>query len=484
MTSPALTLPSATRMERRRSFGWSTPPIDLLATFRTHNLGRPYLALFLVSLYPSQMARACTSTNTCPDHRCILDLDANATRPLCRLRSTILVVATSTSPHLPLLGTRLRIVVGPHRDTLVEHPPAIYPMLSSLPPPTPSSHASIHGGDFIAGTQCLRRFPVVLLRVKAMLQARVARHGKRTGGERVCQSLVLWDRAVFAPRKMVVICLFARGFSRCTSALRWPKVAHTSFTINWTRRLCPNVPALQSSPASCTRAALKGLSPRLCRRRPSSAPAPQRHLPPVCRSLLRICVALRLISWSPTPPVPSSPFPIHGGFTTVCPLRRQATRGLVAQPSHRKTSLAAASLRQLGTGKKNRCYSRYEYTLRKYDSAGNDKARLRKFLSDCWRKTGKKAFIWKSEDVGNGRKMISRPAGGQLGFKIEYVKGSVPLPEPQYKSRFKICGVSSLQIKRLTAHASNASSDWQEHEKWFIDFVFTGCVGDMFKIRG
>ncbi|KAF8147431.1 hypothetical protein K438DRAFT_1989661 [Mycena galopus ATCC 62051] len=67
---------------------------------------------------------------------------------------------------------------------------------------------------------------------------------------------VMLKCSVSAPRKMVVICLFARGFSRCTSALRWPKVAHTSFTINWMRRLCPNVPALQSSPTSCTRAAL------------------------------------------------------------------------------------------------------------------------------------------------------------------------------------------------------------------------------------
>ncbi|KAJ7872520.1 hypothetical protein B0H14DRAFT_177369 [Mycena olivaceomarginata] len=40
--------------------------------------------------------------------------------------------------------------------------PAIDPMPWSLPPPTPPSHASIHGRDFVASTHCLRRLPFVL----------------------------------------------------------------------------------------------------------------------------------------------------------------------------------------------------------------------------------------------------------------------------------------------------------------------------------
>ncbi|KAJ7845128.1 hypothetical protein B0H14DRAFT_981273 [Mycena olivaceomarginata] len=45
--------------------------------------------------------------------------------PLCPplpLRSAILVVAPSTSPRLPLLGTRLRIFVGLHCGTLARRP--------------------------------------------------------------------------------------------------------------------------------------------------------------------------------------------------------------------------------------------------------------------------------------------------------------------------------------------------------------------------
>jgi hypothetical protein len=49
----------------------------------------------------------------------------------------------------------------------------------------------------------------------------------------------------------------------------------------------------------------------LGRRRPSLTPAPQRHLPPVRRSVLCVYVGLRLISSFPMPSVPGSVLPIR-----------------------------------------------------------------------------------------------------------------------------------------------------------------------------
>jgi hypothetical protein len=127
-----------------------------------------------------QMTRTCTSANACPDTLHFASMRPLPSAFLCRMRSAILVVASPPAPRHPLLATRLRIVVDLHRDTLARRPPqgssthlpsplaasrmlpAIDPMPWSLPPPTPPSHVSIHGRDFVASTQCLRPLPFVM----------------------------------------------------------------------------------------------------------------------------------------------------------------------------------------------------------------------------------------------------------------------------------------------------------------------------------
>ncbi|KAJ7821625.1 hypothetical protein B0H14DRAFT_3733664 [Mycena olivaceomarginata] len=161
--------------------------------------------------------------------------------------------------------------------------------------------------------------------------------GKRTGGERMCPSASYrgieacvridprsWLVAVglrLAPgslllRKTVVICIFASR--RCTSAPRWPKVAHASLALTWTRRLRANV-----TPPICAVVA------RIVLLRGTTTPAlrPPLGAPRICRPLPHVFIA------NAAPP--GSVFPIYSTSIIIAPLRAASHARVAAQPSHR-----------------------------------------------------------------------------------------------------------------------------------------------------
>ncbi|KAJ7817376.1 hypothetical protein B0H14DRAFT_3474697 [Mycena olivaceomarginata] len=210
---------------------------------------------------------------------------------LCGSRSAVLVVAPSTSPRLPLLGTRLRIFVGLHcgalarRPLQARHPRS--PRRASSPLSTrcfiaPSPHATLT--RIVWRARLRRRYLQGVLPRVGKLEWRVAGidstsaasvgapttmrlrergerwtmgaedastwsaegrvDGKHTGGERIMACRCRPPPKSSVLRKTVLICLLARGIScLCPSALHWPKVAHASLDLPWTRSLRANVPA-------------------------------------------------------------------------------------------------------------------------------------------------------------------------------------------------------------------------------------------------
>ncbi|KAJ7758885.1 hypothetical protein B0H14DRAFT_2634592 [Mycena olivaceomarginata] len=283
---------------------------------------------------------------------------------LCRMRSAILVVATSSSPRLSLRATRLRIVVGLHRDTLARRPPqgssthlpfpltassmlpAIYPVPWSLPPPTPPSHASIHGRDFVATRVAL----IPLLQLAWEVPHRCVRVRDGGGGQRPR------DARMRTAEEQVCLRASYRGIEACVR----PPTRARVFAPPQDGRYLPLCERIQSSMHERTRLAegrltlarphLDAMPPRqrpcsdirsrrpqrapaqrcptrfspcLHRHRPPPSPAPQpRHLPSsVRRSVLRVYVGLRLIFSSPAPPAPGSALPIYSTSIIVAPLR-------------------------------------------------------------------------------------------------------------------------------------------------------------------
>ncbi|KAJ7786824.1 hypothetical protein B0H14DRAFT_2630153 [Mycena olivaceomarginata] len=359
------------------SFG---PPIVFLP-FSTAVLGlrldMVYLSInasftgYIPRSYPLTLAQIHSTS-----YRCILglDADANATHPSLLPSSTGCDPPSSSSPPRRRLASGPRIIVSLHRDTLARRTPrgsssllpsslaassilpAIYPMPSSLPPPTPPSLASVHGRDSIGSTRYLRRLQGVLLQARHVRCVRVRDgsggrsewrmlrledavgcvDGKRTGGGvGMPDSLVSRDRGnpVVNPRARSV------GRRSCT-----PHLPSLGRDASASTSLLQD---LQSSPASYTRAALPlmGFLPVYA---DAARLPPQRHQPP---SAARYS-ADNLISSLPMPPVPSSAFGGRsrkkngmGRGAMQAPARRSG-----AEPRRKKLALGGRASR---AGKRN-----------------------------------------------------------------------------------------------------------------------------------
>ncbi|KAF8185555.1 hypothetical protein K438DRAFT_1973855 [Mycena galopus ATCC 62051] len=113
-------------------------------------------------------------------------VDANAIRPSLLPSSASCAPPSSSSPPRRGLACRSwsppsdsrwlpprhpRSPPAPRLVNPLPSPPSTHPTSSVLPPPTPPSPASLGGRNFASSTQYLRRLPVILPPLKAMLQA-------------------------------------------------------------------------------------------------------------------------------------------------------------------------------------------------------------------------------------------------------------------------------------------------------------------------
>ncbi|KAJ7460403.1 hypothetical protein B0H11DRAFT_1924000 [Mycena galericulata] len=336
------------------------------------------------------MTRTCTSANTCSDtlhFRLRIDASSALTPtplapPFCLPLRRHLDVASPPAPHQPsdCRAPPPRHPRSPPAPRLVnpftllacraELLPAIYPMPSSLAPPTPPAsfggrnfvdvcklpHRCVRvrdgsGGRWVGGCFDLknrsREVPMGSRRVESGC-ARASYCGIEARARIDPRSWLVAVGLRLAPgssllRKTVLICLLARAIShRCTRALRWPKVAHASFALTWTRRLRANVPPPISAvvarivlPRSGSTEELFSPSrpplpfSRACASATTPALRPPLGAPRIRQPPSHLLVANAASPWFGAPHLQH----IHHRLP---PPWRRATRRFAAQPSHCK----------------------------------------------------------------------------------------------------------------------------------------------------